>query len=100
MKTTRAPYSLVWSITFFLLAHASAMPVVVNATDADDTVVVTANSAQSGSYRVNGGPAISFRDATSFTFNGGNGNDTLRVVNPPQGLFAPTSGIFCNGGTE
>src|SRR5439155_7811947 len=73
--------------------------ITVTGTGIDDTLVVTATGTNSGSYSLNGGPAVAFSGATSFTFNGLGGNDTLRVNNPAGGLFAPTGGVFFNGGT-
>jgi hypothetical protein len=81
-------------------AHARAGTIVIEGTNGDDTVVVTAIDADGGSYRINDGSEIPFRHISSFTFNGGDGNDTLRIVNPPDGLFAPRDGIFCNGGEQ
>ncbi|MFL6583541.1 MAG: hypothetical protein ACJ8KU_03370, partial [Chthoniobacterales bacterium] len=74
--------------------------IVIDGTDGDDVVIVTATSAESGSYRVNDGPPMAFRGITSFTFNGGNGNDILRIINPRDGLFAPRAGISYNGGEQ
>jgi hypothetical protein len=96
MKLSYMSTSFLFAIALSV-ANTSAAPVVINGTDAADTVVVTATSPDSGHYRINGGAEIPFRHATSFTFNAGNGNDTLRVVNPARGLFAPKDGIFCNG---
>src|SRR5205823_4879495 len=79
------------------LANTTA-PLTVTGSGADDTLVVTATGANSGSYSLNGGPAVAFTGITAFTFNGLGGNDTLRVINPNGGLFAPAGGIAFNGG--
>ena len=65
--------------------------IVVNGTNGDDTLIVTATGPNSGSYSLNGGPAVPFSGATSFTFNGLQGNDTMIVNNPAGGLFAPST---------
>src|SRR5262245_66666414 len=69
----------------------------IDGTGGDDSLVITATSTDSGSYSLNGGPAIAFSEATSVTFNGGNGNDNVTVHNPDGGLFAPTDGVFVHG---
>ena len=78
--------------------HSGA--VVIAGTGGDDTVVITAATSNSGTYSVNGGPAIAFHGITSLTFSGGKGNDNLLVHNPDGGLFAPARGLFVNGGTQ
>lgn len=74
--------------------------IIVEGTNGDDLLVVNAVDANSGSYSLNGGPAISFTGISSFTFNGYDGNDLMRINNPAGGLFAPTGGIFGNGGNQ
>ena len=49
---------------------------------------------------LNGGPAIDLIGVTSFTFNGGDGNDSVTINNPAGGLFGPAGGIFINGGAQ
>ncbi|QDT98818.1 golvesin C-terminal-like domain-containing protein [Gimesia aquarii] len=71
--------------------------VAVNGTSGDDVLVITATSADSGTYQINGGAIINFNAATDFTFNGDDGDDILRIINPGGGLFDPTGGIFFNG---
>ena len=68
------------------------------ATAGDNTLVVNAAGPDSGSYSLNGGPAVLFTNASSFTFNGGTGSNTMTVNNPSGGLFAPSGGVFFNGG--
>src|SRR5476649_287213 len=63
--------------------------IAINGTGGDDTLVVTATGADSGTYSLNGGPLIAFNHIASFTFNGGSGNDSITVINPDGGLFAP-----------
>jgi trimeric autotransporter adhesin len=72
----------------------------INGTAADDTIVVTATGADSGSYSINGGPAVAFSGVTQLAVTGGAGNDTLTIVNPTGGLFAPVNGISYDGGGQ
>jgi hypothetical protein len=64
----------------------------------DDLLVVTATGSDSGSYSLNGGPAMPFTGIRSLRFDGGDGNDTCRFVNPVGSLLAPPDGIECHGG--
>ncbi|WP_417398278.1 beta strand repeat-containing protein, partial [Gimesia chilikensis] len=73
--------------------------IVVDGTAGDDTLTITALTANSGTYQINGGPVINFTANTDFTFNGLNGDDTLIINNPAGGLFDPVNGINFNGGT-
>jgi hypothetical protein len=72
----------------------------VNGTAGADTLIITATGADSGSYSLNGGAAVAFTGATSFTFNGLGDNDILRIINPAGGLFGPTGGITYDGGGQ
>jgi hypothetical protein len=72
----------------------------INGTTADDTIVVTATGADSGSYSINGGPAVAFSGVTQLAVTGGAGNDTLTIANPTGGLFAPVNGISYDGGGQ
>ncbi len=65
-----------------------------------DTLVINATGPNSGSYSLNGGPAVAFSNLTKFSFIGGTGNDTLTINNPAGGLFAPSGGIDYNGGGQ
>jgi hypothetical protein len=73
--------------------------IVVDGTAGDDTLTITALTANSGTYQINGGPIINFNANTDFTFNGLAGDDTLIINNPAGGLFDPVNGINFNGGT-
>ncbi|MEQ8791942.1 MAG: autotransporter-associated beta strand repeat-containing protein, partial [Pirellulaceae bacterium] len=77
--------------------------IVVNGTAGDDTLVVTATSADAGSYQLitDGVPGlvVNFTSATSLTFNGLDGDDILRINNPGGGLFDPVDGVVYDGGT-
>ncbi|MEA2480452.1 MAG: hypothetical protein QOJ07_2374, partial [Thermoleophilaceae bacterium] len=72
----------------------------ISGTSGDDRLVVTATGPDSGSYTLDGGPPTSFSGIDSLRFDGGDGNDTCRFVNPPGSLFAPPGGIECNGGPD
>jgi len=72
----------------------------LNGTNGDDTLVVTAIGLNSGTYSLNGGPAVPFSSLPQLIFNGGAGNDTLTIKNPAGGLFAPADGITFNGGPQ
>jgi trimeric autotransporter adhesin len=72
----------------------------ISGTAADDTIVITATGADSGSYSVNGGPAVAFSGVTQVVVTGEDGNDTLTIVNPDGSLFAPTNGISYDGGGD
>jgi hypothetical protein len=67
-------------------------------TAADDTIVITASGPDSGSYSINGGPAVAFSGVSQVVVTGEAGNDTLTIVNPDGALFAPTNGISYDGG--
>jgi Ca2+-binding RTX toxin-like protein len=56
--------------------------------------------AAAGSYTINGGPAVVFSGVTRLAVSGGDGNDTLTIVNPDGSLFAPTDGISYDGGGQ
>jgi len=84
-----------WSLDF-----AVGGAVVVDGTAGADTLVINATGPDSGSYVLNGGSAIDLVGVTSFTFNGGDGNDSVTINNPAGGLFGPAGGIFINGGAQ
>ena len=69
-------------------------------TSGDDTLVINATNANSGTYTLNGGTPVTFTNVPSFTFDGTGGNDTFIINNPSGGLFAPAGGIFYNGGGQ
>jgi hypothetical protein len=72
----------------------------ITGTGADDTIVITATASDSGSYSINGGPAVAFSGITQVVVTGEAGNDTLTIVNPDGSLFAPTNGISYDGGGD
>jgi Ca2+-binding RTX toxin-like protein len=72
----------------------------ITGTAADDTIVITASGTDSGSYSINGGPAVAFSGVTEVMVSGEDGNDTLTIVNPDGGLFAPMDGISYDGGGD
>jgi len=41
----------------------------------DDLLTITANGPDSGTFQLNGNPAVSFTDNQTFTFDGGGGAD-------------------------
>ena len=84
-----------WSLDF---AVGGAM--ILDGTSNADTLVINATGPDSGSYVLNGGSAIDLVGVTSFTFNGGDGNDSVTINNPAGGLFGPAGGIFINGGAR
>ncbi|QDU49052.1 golvesin C-terminal-like domain-containing protein [Gimesia panareensis] len=75
----------------------------VTGTAGDDVLTITATGADSGTYQIGAGPVINFSGVTDFTFNGGDGDDTLIIDNtgitPTAGsdFFNPTFGVFFNG---
>ncbi|WP_145448519.1 beta strand repeat-containing protein, partial [Gimesia panareensis] len=75
----------------------------VTGTAGDDVLTITATGVDSGTYQIGAGPVINFSGVTDFTFNGGDGDDTLIIDNtgitPTAGsdFFNPTGGIFFNG---
>jgi hypothetical protein len=71
----------------------------VDGTAGDDVLTITALTANSGTYQINGGPIINFSANTDFTFNGLAGDDRLVINNPAGGLFDPVNGITFNGGS-
>ena len=86
---------LSWSLDF-----AVGGAVIVGGTAGADTLVINATGPNSASYVLNGGPAVDLIGVTSFTFNGGDGNDSVTINNPAGGLFGPAGGIFINGGAQ
>jgi hypothetical protein len=84
-----------WSLDFAVGGAA-----VVGGTAGADTLVINATGPDSASYVLNGGPPIDLIGVTSFTFNGGDGNDSVTINNPAGGLFGPAGGIFINGGAQ
>jgi trimeric autotransporter adhesin len=72
----------------------------IDGTGADDTIVINATGTDSGSYSINGGPAVAFSGVTRVAVTGGDGNDTLTIVNPDGSLFAPTGGISYDAGNQ
>jgi hypothetical protein len=74
--------------------------IVVVGTDGDDTLVIIATNTKSGSFVLNGSPAVAFVGATSFTFLGRGGNDTFVIHNPVDTRFAPAVGIHFDGGGQ
>ena len=69
-------------------------------TATDDTIVINATGTDSGTYSINGGAAVAFSGVTQVVVTGEDGNDTLTIVNPNGGLFAPTGGINYDGGGD
>ena len=72
----------------------------ITGTAADDTIVITASGTDSGTYSINGGPAVEFSGVTRVVVTGEDGNDTLTIANPSGGLFAPMDGISYDGGGD
>ena len=54
----------------------------------DDTLIVSALDGTSGTYCLNGGPAVAFSGINGFTFYGQGGNDNLVIHNFVGGEFA------------
>ncbi|MBN73871.1 MAG: hypothetical protein CME32_31845, partial [Gimesia sp.] len=71
----------------------------IEGTAGDDELIITATSANSGTYQLNGGSVIAFNNLTDLTFNGLDGDDRLVINNPTGGLFNPVDGVIYNGGT-
>ncbi|MEQ9069404.1 MAG: hypothetical protein RLO18_21900, partial [Gimesia chilikensis] len=71
----------------------------IEGTVGDDELIITATSANSGTYQLNGGAIIAFNNLTDLTFNGLDGDDRLVINNPTGGLFNPVDGVIYNGGT-
>ncbi len=82
----------------YLSLTAALSTIAVAGSAANDSLVVTATDATSGSYSLNAGPAVPFAGVTSFSFLGGAGSDSLTVQNPAGGLFAPAGGVRYFGG--
>ncbi|MFI4852668.1 MAG: hypothetical protein ACIAZJ_26450, partial [Gimesia chilikensis] len=80
------------------LNMAASSNLVIVGTSGNDILTITANSSNSGSYQLNGGPIVNFADITNFTFEGLSGDDRLVINNPTTGVFAPLNGITFNGG--
>ncbi|MGL6073953.1 MAG: DUF4394 domain-containing protein [Fimbriiglobus sp.] len=81
------------------LANAEPANLVINGTAGNDTLVLTATGADSGSFSLNGGPTIPFSDVISLTFLGNGGNDDV-VFNLPStqsGVVLEDDGTAANG---
>lgn len=74
----------------------AAVQITAAGTTGPDALTLTATDANSGSYTLNG-VTTSFSNLQSFTFNGGDGDDTLTVDNTAA-LFAPASFTFNGNG--
>ncbi|WP_197998939.1 LamG-like jellyroll fold domain-containing protein, partial [Gimesia aquarii] len=82
--------------------------IVINGSNADDLLeivftseteaMMTLTTDVGGLGEVVTGPIL-LTNITSFTFNGLEGDDILRITNPAGGLLNPTNGLFFNGGT-
>ena len=72
----------------------------INGTTADDTIVVTATGADSGSLQHQRRSRRRLLRRHALAVTGGAGNDTLTIVNPTGGLFAPVNGISYDGGGQ
>ena len=70
--------------------------IVITGTGNDDVLEVIATGADSGTWELNSGGAVSFSGITSFTFNAGDGNDEM-IIDHSGGVFQPSGGIFYNG---
>lgn len=79
-------------------ARPAAGELVLRGRQANNTFVIRATGTDSGSYSIDGGRPERFSGIRSLTIDGVGGHDVCRIVNPPHGLFAPPSGIACNGG--
>src|SRR4030095_15528696 len=71
--------------------------ILIAGTSGDDSLTVIATSADAGTYQLNDGPVVPFTGVTSFEFHGGDGDDTLTIVNPEGSVFAPAGGIVYAG---
>ena len=74
--------------TSYTLSVAYTDDLVINGTNLNDNVVITATSADSGSFQINGGDTYQFTGITSLHVNLGGGNNTLTINNPAGGLLA------------
>ena len=72
----------------------------IDGTSGDDAIVITATGSDSGSYSINGSPAVAFSGVTQVVVTGEDGNDALTIVNPEGSLFVPTDGISYDGGGD
>jgi hypothetical protein len=71
--------------------------VVVTGTSGDDALVITSTGPDSGTYSLNGGPAIPFTAAASFTIDGLGGNDTT-TLHLANGVPLVTGDVHLDGG--
>src|SRR5436305_13028437 len=88
------------SLTVLSAVADSSSGLTLRGPRANNTIVVRATGAASGSYSVDGGRWVSFARIRALTIDGVGGHDVCRIVNPPGGLFAPAGGIACNGGNR
>src|SRR5689334_13137965 len=73
--------------------------IIVNGTSGDDTLSLAASSEVGGFYTFSNNN-VAFSNSTSFTFNGLGGTDSFTLTNPAGDLYAPSSGIFYDGGGQ
>jgi hypothetical protein len=81
-------------------AQAAGAHPVVDGTSLADTFVIVATGPDTATISVNGIPSPDPGPIDSVTVNGLAGNDTLRIINPDGGLFAPPGGIDYDGGLQ
>src|SRR5262249_28895365 len=70
----------------------------ITGSSANDSLVINASNANSGTYSLNGGTPIAFSGLNSFTFTHSGQPNNLTLHNPSGGGFGPSGGIFYNGG--
>src|SRR5262249_47040723 len=96
MATNRQPVSYT-NIERLDIQNAAPSGLVVNGTNSPDTLRLFVDPVLGPSYQLNAGPITSLGSATSFTFNGMDGGDTL-IVDLSNGDPIPSGNAFFNGG--
>jgi trimeric autotransporter adhesin len=72
----------------------------LSGTGGDDTFVIAATGLSGAEVFRNGTDLGTFNNITQLNVSGLGGNDTITILNPAGGLFAPTSGITIDGGGQ
>lgn len=82
------------------LARRATGELLLRGPEANNTFLIRATGTDRGTYSVDGARPTRFSGIRSLTMDGVGGHDVCRIVNPRHGLFAPPSGISCNGGNS
>ncbi|KAA0131483.1 hypothetical protein FYZ48_25390 [Gimesia chilikensis] len=72
----------------------------IDGTAGDDVLTINATDANSGTWQLNGGPAVAFSAIDELAFYGLTGDDRLVINNPAGMIFNPVGGILYDAGGQ